>query len=468
MIVVVAVLSTLALAVALPLVGVLALVLLVLAWVIRARLSTVLTTYVVVLFLISARYTVGPFAVNAAMLVAFLAGILWIGSKILPYVPIARGGNPITVILITFFCVILVNYATAHQYPLSTLQSHDIDRTTALLLSVTLVALAMVDGIRNRAHLYRLLSTLVGMGALVAAFGMIQFVTNSTFVGFLRPPGFDSLGLPPVERRAGFPRIAGTASHPIEMAIIWAVVIPIALHLARYAPTRMGRRASLVAAGMMLLALPLAGSRSGFVAAVICMLVIGSRWTFGQQARVAGGLILAMLFVTMLSPGLLGAMGELVQGKQGVGSLVDRKQARDRAFAVAGKRPLFGQGFGTYQQKQLDATIDNLWAESSIEIGWVGVGALVLLFLGGSSVALTARARTRDPAIRDLSLTLGAIPLAVAVAAWGLNIFKFPMVLGVLYVVFGCIGALFRLASRPPGTEGVVVVSGFEDHALAH
>jgi hypothetical protein len=39
----------------------------------------------------------------------------------------------------------------------------------------------------------------------------------------------------------------------------------------------------------------------------------------------------------------------------------------------------------------------------------------------------------------------------IAVAGWGLNIFKYPMVLGVLYLSFGCIGVVFRLVSSSDG-----------------
>lgn len=436
-------------ALVIPPLGIVLVAVFVLAWVVRARLSTVLVAYTVVLFAIPARYTVGPFAVNAAQLLAFLAGFLWIGSKILPYVPIARGRNPVIVLVIAFFCVILLNYAYAHVYPLKSTQAKDIDRLTALLFSATVVAAAVADGIRTRAQLYRLMSTIVGMGTATAVLGVVQFVTGNTIVEVLRPPGFKSLGVSAIEHRAGFPRVAATAMHPIEMGIVWAVLIPVALHLARFAPTRRGRRAALGCALVLLLALPMAGSRSGFVVIAITLLIVGSRWTFRRQANVLAGLLVAMLFVTMISPGLVGAMGELVQGKAGVGSLVDRKQARERAFALAGQRPMFGQGYGTYNQKDLNSTLDNLWAESSIEIGWIGVGALVLFFLSGAVIAMTARARTDDRGLKDLALTLAAIIVAVAVAGWGLNILKYPMVLGVLYVFLGSTGVVYRLATRP-------------------
>src|SRR3954452_23611280 len=91
---VMALIGGLAIAVLIPPVGILAVAVVLLAWGVRARLSTVLVAYVVVLFLIPALYTVGPFAVNAAMLLAFLAGLLWIASKAIPDTAIGRGANP--------------------------------------------------------------------------------------------------------------------------------------------------------------------------------------------------------------------------------------------------------------------------------------------------------------------------------------------------------------------------------------
>ena len=125
-------LALLVFAIVVPPVGIAALAIFVLAWVIRAHLWTVVLAYVVVLFLIPARYTVGPFAVNAAMLLAFLAGFLWIGSKILPYVSIARGANPIVIVVLTFFFLVLLDFGLAHTLPMADLQSRNMDRLTAL------------------------------------------------------------------------------------------------------------------------------------------------------------------------------------------------------------------------------------------------------------------------------------------------------------------------------------------------
>jgi hypothetical protein len=333
---------------------------------------------------------------------------------------------------------------------MTNLQGRNSDRITTLLASVTLVCCAVVDAVRTKEQLYRLLSTLVGMGTVTAFIGIIQFSTGITVVEALRPPGFKNLGIIPIEHRAGFPRVAATASHPIEMGIVWAVLIPLALHLSRHAPTQLRRRAALGSALVMLLALPMAGSRSAFAAAAVAFVIIASRWTFRRQANALAGLVVAGLLVAMISPGLLGAMGKLVEGKQGVGSLVDRRQAAQKAFQVAGKRPLWGQGFGSYTN-EVNSTVDNLWAEAAIEVGYIGIAGIALLFVSAAGIAMTARARarSRDRALRDLSLTLMGMTTGIAVAGWGLSIFKYPMVLGVLYLSFGCLGVAYRLVSAP-------------------
>jgi hypothetical protein len=440
------VLGALIATVILPPLGLVCIGVLVGAWALRTSLATVVVAYTVVLFVIPARYVVGPFALNAAMVLAFLAGLLWVGSKILPDIPITRGLNPVTVIIGLFLALILINFAVAHTVPMTTAQSKNTDRLTIQLFSVTLIAVVVIDATRTRQQLYRLLSTFVAMGTAAAFVGIIQFVSGATIVEALRPPGFRSLGIIPIEHRAGFARVGGTASHPIEMGIVWAVLVPLALHLSRFGRTKLGKRAALGAAMVMLLALPMAGSRSGFAAAAVALGVVATRWTFRRQANALAGLLIAALLVTMISPGLLGAMSGLISGKKGTGSLVDRHQAAQRAFALAGERPVFGQGFGSYTN-ELQSTVDNMWAEAVIEIGYVGMTAIALQFLGVACVAITARARTRERRLRDLALTLMAMTLGIAVAGWGLSIFKYPMVLGVLYLTFGCIGVVYRLAS---------------------
>jgi O-antigen ligase len=197
------------------------------------------------------------------------------------------------------------------------------------------------------------------------------------------------------------------------------------------------------------------------------MIVVGSRWSFRRQANVLVGLLVAVLFVTMLTPGLLAAMGKLVQGKAGTGSIQGRSQANEQALQVSAKHPWFGLGFGTLTtQGEAGAVItvnegyiDNVWVEFLLTTGWIGVVALGLFFLFGTFLGLTCRARAKDRAYRDLGLTLAAMVLGIAVAGWGLSLLQYPMLLGVLYVTLGCIGALLRMVSIPAEEQAAIEAS---------
>jgi O-antigen ligase len=115
---------------------------------------------------------------------------------------------------------------------------------------------------------------------------------------------------------------------------------------------------------------------------------------------------------------------------------------------------LFGRGFGTFIPSEFTppyqpvASLDNQYLGSLIETGIVGLACLILLLLVWLFTALGARRRSRDPATRELALGLAGSSLALAFGLYVFDAFSFATVSGLMFVLLGMTGALWRLAQQ--------------------
>ena len=470
--VVIAVIATgmLLASVATPAVGIGFMVLAIVTVVARA-LSTfagLIGAYVCVLFLIPSRFTLQPYAISAAGAISLLLALLWLSGRARPDAVATGDGSdhrrllrlgPVALAVLAFFLAMVLSYAVGHLQPLSKGVLKASDRHLLLLFGLVAVAVACADGLRTRHQLYRVLGVVVTVAATTAAIGVLQFVTGSDLVSGFRPPGFTSeQAVTFIYERAGFRRVAGTARNPIEMGIVWAATLPLALHLAGHARSRTARRAALVAAGLLVVALPMALSRSAIVAMVLGLAIVLPAWSPQRRFRMVTGGAVAFAAVIIAFAPLVGALGEVLRGEEGAASLRTRDRVREEAFEIAGDSLWFGKGFGSYTPGETSCkgavpsdtgcVIDNLYAVMLIEIGYVGIAAFLTTFAIGVGAARRVRRRSPRAARGDLAQSLVAGIVAVLVAGWGLNHLRYPLVGGLLFLYLGLIGALHRQAEE--------------------
>jgi O-antigen ligase len=108
--------------------------------------------------------------------------------------------------------------------------------------------------------------------------------------------------------------------------------------------------------------------------------------------------------------------------------------------------PWLGRGFGTFIPQQF-FFLDNQYLGTIVETGYLGLVALLGFFLLSWGAARRVRRCSIGASQRDLAQALAA---AVAVVAIGFTMFDglgFPTIDGVIFVVVGCIGALWRLSA---------------------
>jgi polysaccharide biosynthesis protein PslJ len=417
----------------------------------RGDPTTLPIVYLAVLFLIPSRYTLGSFAITASMVVGLVGLVLWTAGKVTPGTGVEPGLATVPRTVLAFLAVMVVSYALSHATPLTTDQLKGADRALAAILSLAGIALIVADTMHTRAQLYRLFAVLVSVAGIAAAIGILQYVAGIDVSASLRLPGFKPSATGFIFTRLGERRAAGTAMHPIEFGAMCAVTIPLAIHVARFHSNAIARTVAWVSAVLLIVATPMALSRSSLVVLGVEALVLLPAWPAPQRWRIIVGAIIVLLGLNWLTPAVLSASNRLVTTNVASGSNTYRSEANHLALVQAGHHPILGQGFGTFDQtlsSHTNVILDNSYMVMLVEVGAVGTAALVGLHLVPIAAAWRSRRRSQDPDRRDLLLTLAAMILGIGVVGWALNVLSYPLIAGLLFFTIGAVGAAIRLAPR--------------------
>lgn len=405
-----------------------------------------LVVYLVLLFLVPARLIIGPLGApgRPAGLVALGLLLWWVAARLVPSLGVNRRRQPLHVALGFFSAAIVLSYVVAvatRQLPADQLTGAD--RGLLSMAAWVGVACVAMDMIRRVESIERLVRVIVGLGAVVAAVGIVQFATGADIAQALRIPGLTpNAGLAFISERSEFRRVAGTASHPIELGMVLALCVPLALHLA-FNATR-DRLRWWAAATLILVAVPMTLSRSAILGLAAGFLVLLPGWS--GRRRAAFALVAPVFLVAMRSliPGLLGTITSLFLHLGVDPSIKGRTEDYGSISEHIASSPWFGRGFATFLPSDF-FILDNQYLGSLVETGIVGLAALLLLLVVGFTSARAARRHATDPMTRDLAQSLAA---CVAVAGVGMATFDgfgFPFFAGLFFLLLGCIGALRRL-----------------------
>ncbi|MDQ3932797.1 MAG: O-antigen ligase family protein [Actinomycetota bacterium] len=412
---------------------------------------TVLSVYLGLLLLIPSELIIGSvgFAVTPASLVGLFALIWWIASRLLPGLRGATGLQPIRLAVYALAFSALASYAVAFSRPIAGVEFRAADRGLFQVATAAGLALLAADGIGDLRRLNVLLRRLVLLTSIVAAFGILQFTTGLDIARFLRLPGLVPNGaLDFIGSRSDFRRVAGTAAHPIEFGALLAVVLPLAAHYAFTSDRR--RWVWWLCLMTTVLAIPMSLSRTPFVGLAGAALVLWPTWPPRRRRRALLALPVFAVALKAAVPGLLGTIRSLFTNLSSDPST----QGRTADYALVGRyvarHPVLGQGFRTFLPKRYEL-LDNQYLLTLMETGIAGLVALLLLLLVPVFILKRARQRTQDPQVRDLAQSLIASMVVFLLAFATFDALSFPMVAGLLFLLLGCGGALWRLV----GTDQV-------------
>jgi O-antigen ligase len=424
--------------------------------------ASLLSIYLFLLMAVPAGQVFGPLGgaggpatiFSAVLLVVYL--VMWLH----PGFPIDHGRQPIRVAGVLFICVTLAAYVSANRLSLPALQLNGADRGLILAAGWLAVLLIAADAIDTAERLRTLLRRIVAGATAMAAVGVTQFATGFDLAKYIVIPGLvENSTVTDQFSRNGLDRPSATAAHPLEFAAVLGMCLPLAVHQARFSPPELCRRRWLQVA-LIGAALPLTVSRSAFLALGIAAVIMLPTWPKRDRRQAYIVLFVASLAIWVTVPGLLGTVRDLflAAGNGTDTSAASRSSAFNSALPFIGQHPWLGRGFGTFLPQTYFFT-DDQFLNTTIEIGIVGLLALVLMFVTGWCAARNTRRLATDTRDRDLAQCLAASIATAAISFFTFDALSFTIAAGLTFLLLGCIGAAWRLlrgrqsATLPPEAE---------------
>lgn len=378
--------------------------------------------------------------------------LLWVLLQLRRSRPRDNIGQPVRLALFVFMFSVGVTYALAMSRPMPSDERSPADVAVLALLSWAGTLLLTQDGIDRRGRLEVLAWRLALCGGAIAVLGLVQILTRRLWVDEVAIPGLTSTASDGLSYRGGFPRPAGTATHPIEYGVILAMVFPITWHVAFFHTSR--PLCLRVAPALALSAVaPLTSSRSAYVGIALALAVCLLGWSRRRRLYILGLTSGGSMLMIISSPHFVTSVTELFTGAPNDPSIESRTQSYALAADFIGRSPWFGRGLGTFLPKY--RIFDNEYLLLLVTVGIVGTVAFIALGIVAITIAWRVRLRSADDTMRDLALTLSAAVVAGFVCLFMFDAFAFPMTMGTLFLILGMIACLHRIDGGRTVTRGL-------------
>ncbi|NQX10542.1 O-antigen ligase family protein [Microbacteriaceae bacterium VKM Ac-2855] len=387
------------------------------------------------------------------MMLALLLAVAWLGSSLFGlHDPIARR-HPARVAIALLFLVSCVSYAlyvSGMTIPILPIGQASADRWLLLLVAGAGITLVASDSVRTLDDAMVLVRALTFGAFLCSIVAVVQFTTGLNPVDLIRGAmwGFENNGgSTPFQVRDGLTRVAGTTYHPIELAVVTAIILPLSVWRALYDRKRRAWfRWSIPI--VLLVANAATVSRSGLIALLLAAVLsvgflptVARRWALlAIPAAVAG------LFLT--TPGLIGTLTGSVTAGTSDSSITNRLDNYPRVAALVLEHPFFGTGPATYLPVNAKYILDNQYLNAAICLGVIGAACVIAYLCVPAVFALIAAQYAREPRLRSLAGAVASGCAVSAVCSATFDSMAFP-VFALLYpFVLGLAGSVWILVKE--------------------
>jgi cell division protein FtsW (lipid II flippase) len=396
----------------------------------------------------------------AAALIGMFAFAAFLAATLLGLHDPLQHRHPIRGVICLLWLSVLASYVLMDRGALNVAQSAATDRLLMQLAIITGVALVAAECLTSLRDVHRVLRALTWGGAFCGVVAALQYWLALDITTSLRElPGFSvNFDNPAIVAREALNRVSGTSITAIELGVVAGMLLPLAIYLAIHDTERTLRRrwAPVV---LIALAIPTSVSRSAIISVGLACAVLVVLMPTRQRLVALCAAPFALTAVFMSAPGVIGTLTTFFEA----GTSDDSVKARVYDYPVVeqlvSQAPWLGHGGGTYLPENPMYILDNQYLKSAVELGLVGVVALVVYFLVPFITALVARRRTGDPELRLLCAALAGAALAAGACSVTFDSLSFPMFSNVYALVIGLIGACWRLAitgapaETPPGRD---------------
>lgn len=410
-----------------------------------------------------------PYRVAVAAIIALWLSSLLIDSRI----ALRRSGleAPLLLLGLAVLGSILTNFDRITVLDLA----GNVTKELLFLASFFLVFYFVVSVIHDASAIHIVLKTLVLGTAAVAFFAIIERRTSYNAFNHLQPlfPFLEFRGALSDEgiARAGRLRTYASAQHPIALAGLLVIMMPLALYLAHYTRRWLWAAAAVVI-GFGALATVSRTSITMMAAVATVFLFLRPR----AVRKVLPLLLPAVIAVHLAMPGVIGGIRQaffppegLIADQTEYGGRISSKRLGPQ-FEAIGAQPAFGQGFGTRivtQEVDPDTArlpeqrifrvnariLDNQWLGTAVETGLIGLFAWVWIL--GRFLRRAAREARTDQSPRGWLLTAFAASIAAAaVGMFTYDMFSFIQVTFALFMTLALGASTLAHAEAWPRATG--------------
>lgn len=411
----------------------------------------IVQAFAVALFVVPSNYVIRALGAIGypAGLVGIVAMVVWIVAVLLGQHDLRLKRHPIRGVLAMFWTVTLASYVLTDRSMLSSTQLLGADRWLMQVAEMTGVVLLAAECLDSLDDVIRVIRVLTWASAFCGVVGLLQWRGGTNLAPYLgRIPGFTDDGTQALTTRGSLNRVSGTGIDPIELGVTAAMMLPLTIWAAMHVDVRSNAR-RWAPVLLTMIAIPVSVSRSAVVA-VVCAFGVFIFLMPVRQRMVAFALVpvaIGAVFVT--AHGEIGTLAQLFTAGNSDSSVAHRTNNYPYVSHVVSQAPWLGTGGGTFfPDTNHTHVLDNQYLTIAIELGLIGVVALACSFLFPMLIALSARRKSHDPALRLLCAALAGAALAGGVCSAFFDSFSFPLFYNVYAIVLGLIGACCRLATR--------------------
>ena len=426
----------------------------------RLDATTILTGYLVLAFFVPSNLTLPALGgVGTPANVFALLGLLWylatwLGGRIRP----AEGTRLPRVTMCLLAAAVLLSYLADATRDSSHQEVLGADRgLIGLAVWGALVVLASA-GIQERSRLEVLMRRLIVMGTVVALIGYYDFFAATNIADSIHIPGLQSstAGISAMDR-GSFTRPRSTTAHPLEFGGMLAILVPFAVHQA-FDPVRRhaGALRRWAPVAIMAGALPLTVSRTSIIGAFVAILVMVPRWKPQRRWAAIGIILGSVAGFKVIIPGLIGTITNLFASF--LSNSDSSTQARTVKYSAIvpylREHPWFGRGFGTFTPDLYFFT-DNQYMLTLAEMGFLGLIALLALFVTGIHTGGAIRRLARTESDRELGQAFLASALVALVISATFDALSFSMYAGMFFLILGAGGSYLGFVRREAASATV-------------
>lgn len=415
----------------------------------RIDVSAMLSITLVLLYILPGTLIVPEltYAGRPALLVALLLFCWWCLARLNPRLVLV-GPQPIRWVLGGYLIANMLSYIAGMLRGLPTQEANAQNFAMLQILQFLGVALIAADGIQNWDRLNRILRVLVWCTGFMAIVGILQAVLKIDVSAYLVIPGFEIKG-----GLAGFGlrgdegqfRVAGTTTHYIEFSAIVAMMVPFAIHVARFAVRKIHRRLAAICAVLAAVANPMSISRTGIVALALALIIMVPIWSWRLRYTfmfLGVGVMVAIMFV---KPGVLGTLKAMFLNVEADPSIEGRTNDYALVGHFFGQRPWFGRGPRTLLADPVrDTILDNQWLYTLVTGGMIGVVALLGLHIASITLAAIAMRRSEREEDRHLCVALISAQVVAVVVGGTFDSLYYTTFAITLALFIGLCGTVWR------------------------